>query len=251
MRPLGVPTEAVLTDRWNRVKVLGILQTLAENFVRKASQMKGMPEHIVNNSGGKIFTFGSYRLGAYGPGSDIDTLLVAPNHIMRENFFALVPGMLAELDPPAEEVSPVPDAFMPIIKFELQNISIDLIFARIPSLASIPREMTLEKKDLLKGCDEPNLRGLNGVRLTDELLALVPHPSNFRMALRAIKLWAKSMLPMLSARDFLTCDRSRYLCQCYRISRRHCVGYDGCQDLPAVSDGRQRNYCRQVLRDLY
>lgn len=213
--------------------------------------MKGLPEHIVNNSGGKIFTFGSYRLGAYGPGSDIDTLLVAPAHIMRENFFALVPGMLAELDPPAEEVSPVPDAFMPIIKFELQNISIDLIFARIPSLTSIPKDMTLEKKDLLKGCDEPNLRGLNGVRLTDELLALVPHAGNFRMALRAIKLWAKSMFAILDVGHFLIWIRSRYLCQRYRISWRHCVGDDGCQDLPVVSYGRQWNNRGKVLRDLY
>lgn len=102
--------------------------------------------------------------------------------------------MLAQLTPAAEEVSPVPDAFVPIIKFKLQGISIDLIFARVPTLASIPKDMTLESKDLLKGCDEPNLRGLNGVRLTDELLALVPHPGNFRMALRAIKLWAKGEL---------------------------------------------------------
>jgi poly(A) polymerase len=67
--------------------------------------------------------------------------------------------MLLELNPPAEEVSPVPDAFVPIIKFELQSISIDLLFGRIPTVNSIPREMTLDSKELLKGCDEPNLRG--------------------------------------------------------------------------------------------
>jgi poly(A) polymerase len=127
-----------------------------------------------------------------GTGSDIDTLLVVPAHIERADFFQHVPKMLSELNPPAEEVSPVPDAFVPIIKFELQSISIDLIFAKVPSVNSIPRDMTLENKDILKGCDEANLRGLNGVRLTDELLGLVPHPVNFRMALRAIKLWAKS-----------------------------------------------------------
>lgn len=176
----------------NRVQVLEILQSLAENFVKETCRAKGLPEHMIHNSGGKVFTFGSYRLGAYGPGSDIDTLLVTPTHISRTDFFQHVPGMLLKLTPPAKEVSPVPDAFVPIIKFELQNISIDLIFARVPSVNSVPRDMSLENKELLKGCDEPNLRGLNGVRLTDELLGLVPHPGNFRMALRAIKLWAKS-----------------------------------------------------------
>ena len=151
-----------------------------------------MSPHLIQKSGGKIFTFGSYRLGAYGPGSDIDTLLVAPAHILRADFFEHVPGLLEALNPPAQEISPVPDAFVPIIKFKLHEISIDLIFARIPSVNSVPREMTLDNKELLKGCDDPNLRGLNGVRLTDELLGLVPHPGNFRMALRAIKLWAKS-----------------------------------------------------------
>lgn len=175
-----------------RVEVLGKLQTLAEKFVKKTCAAKGLSEHVVNNSGGKIFTFGSYRLGAYGPGSDIDTLLVGPTHISREDFFTHVPSMLAELSPPAEEVSPVPDAFVPIIRFKLQTISIDLIFAKIPSTNSVPKDMTLDNKDLLKGCDDANLRGLNGVRLTDELLSLVPQPVVFRMALRAIKLWAKA-----------------------------------------------------------
>jgi poly(A) polymerase len=50
------------------VQVLEILQTLAENFVKKTCMTKGYPEHMVHNSGGKVFTFGSYRLGAYGPG---------------------------------------------------------------------------------------------------------------------------------------------------------------------------------------
>ncbi|KAI5783583.1 Poly(A) polymerase central domain-containing protein [Geopyxis carbonaria] len=176
-----------------RIAVLSVLQTLAEQFVRKTCSTKpGLPDHMVQQAGGKIFTFGSYRLGAYGPGSDIDTLLVAPKDVTREDFFQHVPGLLQELNPPAEEISPVPDAFMPIIKFKLQSISIDLIFARLDKVYSVPRDMSLDNKDLLRGCDEPNLRGLNGVRLTDELLGLVPNPTNFRMALRAIKLWAKN-----------------------------------------------------------
>ncbi|CAZ81688.1 unnamed protein product [Tuber melanosporum] len=174
-----------------RVLVLNTLQNLTEGFVKKVCANKGMPEHIIKNSGGKIFTYGSYRLGVYAPGSDIDTLLVTPAHITRHDFFATLPAMLQELVPPPEDLSMVPDAFVPIIKFKLQSISIDLIFARLANVNSVPKDMALSDKELLRGCDEVNLRCLNGTRVTDEILTLVPKPGVFRMALRGIKLWAQ------------------------------------------------------------
>lgn len=52
----------------NRVKVLAELQQLTVEFVRKVSLNKNMTESMAKEAGGKIFTFGSYRLGVYGPG---------------------------------------------------------------------------------------------------------------------------------------------------------------------------------------
>ena len=128
-------------------------------------------------------------------GSDIDTLIVAPKHVTRDDFFKHFPQILEKMSPPGavEEMTPVPDAFVPIIKLEYSGISIDLIFARL-ALPSIPLNLDLRDDALLKGLDEQEIRSVNGTRVTDEILALVPHQKTFRTALRAVKLWAQRRL---------------------------------------------------------
>ncbi|KAK9453136.1 Poly(A) polymerase central domain-containing protein [Dipodascopsis uninucleata] len=148
-----------------------------------------MSEGMAKDAGGKIFTFGSYRLGVYGPGSDIDTLVVVPKHVTRENFFDVFDKLLRQR-PELEEIACVPDAFVPIIKIKFSGISIDLICARL-DIPQVPLSLTLEDKNLLRNLDEKDLRALNGTRVTDEILNLVPQTTVFKHALRAIKLWAQ------------------------------------------------------------
>lgn len=176
-------------DTRKRIDVLNILQKLAEEFVYTVSKGKNMNEGMAKDAGGKVFTFGSYRLGVHGPGSDIDTLVVVPKHVSRNDFFDVFPTLLKKRKE-LEEIAPVPDAFVPIIKMEFGGISIDLIYARL-DLTRVPRDLKLEDKNLLKNLDERDLRSLNGTRVTDEILTLVPKPTVFKHALRCIKIWAK------------------------------------------------------------
>ena len=44
------------------------LQKITVEFVKHVGREKKMPETIINEAGGKIFTYGSYRLGVFGPG---------------------------------------------------------------------------------------------------------------------------------------------------------------------------------------
>lgn len=134
-------------------------------------------------------------------GSDIDTLIVGPKHVYIEDFFADFPSVLERMAPRGaiEKMTPVPDAYVPIIKLELSGISIDLIFARL-EISTIPLNLDLKNNDYLRGLDEKEVRSLNGTRVTDEILELVPQQKTFRLALRAIKLWAQRKSSSLSKR---------------------------------------------------
>ncbi|CAN8096517.1 unnamed protein product [Discula destructiva] len=185
------------TETAKRETVLKSLQSIADVFVRKVAERE-KPEHptIHKSARGRIFTYGSYRLGVFGPGSDIDTLVVGPKYVTRKHFFELFPDLLKEMAPPGAitDLTAVTDAFVPIIKFEYSGISIDLIYSRIATLLEIPALTThwdLLDNSLLRGLDEAELRSLNGTRVTDEIVKLVPEQTSFRLALRAIKLWAQ------------------------------------------------------------
>ena len=67
----------------------------------------------------------------------------------------------------------------------------DLLFARL-ALPVIQSNLTLSDVSLLKNLDTKCVRSLNGCRVTDAILSLVPNQESFRLALRAIKVWAKS-----------------------------------------------------------
>jgi poly(A) polymerase len=55
----------------------------------------------------------------------------------------------------------------------------------------VPPDLNLMDDSVLKGIDERGARSLNGSRVTDSILDLVPNVDTFRDSLRAIKVWAK------------------------------------------------------------
>jgi poly(A) polymerase len=53
-------------EQQHREIVLSKLDSIFKEFVRQVSIKNGLPESLANEVGGKIFTFGSYRLGVHG-----------------------------------------------------------------------------------------------------------------------------------------------------------------------------------------
>ena len=118
--------------------------------------------------------------------------MVAPENVKKDDYFKYYPDLLIKMAPKDSitELTSVPDAFVPIIKFVYSGISIDLIFASI-YLSQVPRDLSLLGKDVLQGLDPSGIRSVNGTRVTDEILTLVPQKGVFRTALRGVKLWAQ------------------------------------------------------------
>ncbi|KAG6405601.1 hypothetical protein SASPL_133192 [Salvia splendens] len=196
-----------------REEVLGRLDQIVKTWVKNVSRVRGYNGSVIQEANAKIFTFGSYRLGVHGPGADIDTLCVGPKYATRnEDFFGELHRMLSEM-PEVKELHSVPDAHVPVMRFKFNGVSIDLLYANvslwiIPELEldsgmcywqlifsmisnSLDPDLDISQESILQNVDDQTVRSLNGCRVTDQILRLVPNIQNFRTTLRCMRLWAK------------------------------------------------------------
>lgn len=118
--------------------------------------------------------------------------------ILQEDFFILLHNILADMEEVAE-LQPVPDAHVPVMKFKFQGISIDLLYASVshlvvPDVSSyaflgvshlvVPvvtflclslQDLDISQMSVLSEVDEQTVRSLNGCRVADQILKLVPN----------------------------------------------------------------------------
>ena len=179
-----------------------------------------------------LVCFGSYRLGVHKQSSDIDVLALSPPHCTRADFFVPLVDRLGH-DSRVTELHPIPSAYTPVIKFVLQGVQIDLLFARLQNATKLFRyqqsqpsmllrnnsqtmndpmmdasnnnnnnnrkldeppvtsrvEYLIDDSDLV-GLDEAGVRSINGSRVSQFMLSLVPNVETFRLVLRAVKGWS-------------------------------------------------------------
>ncbi|CAF0855356.1 unnamed protein product [Rotaria sp. Silwood1] len=173
----------------HRVQVMAKLNVLVREWIRNVSLAKNVPPEIADTVGGRVHTFGSYRLGVHSKGGDIDTLLIAPRHIDRTDFFTSFVEYLRR-QPEVRDLRAIEEAYVPVIKLTFDGIELDMLFARL-ALATIPDNLDLKDDKILHNLDHRCALSLNGCRVTDEILDLVPNRETFKSTLRAIKLWAK------------------------------------------------------------
>ncbi|KAM6992384.1 poly(A) polymerase alpha-like [Tautogolabrus adspersus] len=173
----------------HREKVVKKLESLFKGWLKEMCESMNVPEVITAKVGGKIFPFGSYHLGAHSKGADIDALCVGPGFLERKQFFTSFYEKL-KAQKEVKDLRAVEEAFVPVIKLYYEGIEMDLVYARVAQ-RSVPQNIDLLDDKFVQGIDTHCVRSLNGYRVTEEILRNVPNVFTFRLALRAIKLWAK------------------------------------------------------------
>jgi len=207
----------------NRLKVLSSLQILItewsnENFLSIPTYQQNQRQDKCTPTikAPQLISFGSYRLGVHCPTADLDVLALCPSHSTRDKFFSTLIARLNR-DSRVGGLHPIPGAYTPVIKFYMDGISIDLLFVGLVDDSKLvptfdkndlnskyehrvlsplatrmqPQRFEFELDDsMLIGLDEPSVRSLNGVRVAQYLLTLVPNLTNFRFVLRTVKAWA-------------------------------------------------------------
>ena len=174
----------------NRTKVVEKLNMILIDWARSVGRAKSISDALCSNGGGiHLKIFGSSRLGVQTPDADIDSLCIAPSFIDRGDFFTSFCSIMNN-HPDISMLSAVPDAYTPVLKFNIDGQAIDMIFVSL-GMSSIPVNLDVLDSRFLRGLDEQGIRSLNGCRVAEWICRLVPSFCSFCTTLRFIKHWAR------------------------------------------------------------
>uniref|UniRef100_A0A915CZ81 polynucleotide adenylyltransferase n=1 Tax=Ditylenchus dipsaci TaxID=166011 RepID=A0A915CZ81_9BILA len=154
--------------------------------------VRKLPNSHVEKVGGKIFGFGSFRLGDFFKEADMDILCVAPDVANSKDFFTGFYDVL-EKHPKVTQIISLQSTLVPVIKIKYEGIKMDILFISVKR-KTVPDSMSiinLNNDDLIENRHPEYLRSLQGCVSTEQILNAVPNRKNFQITLRTIKLWAK------------------------------------------------------------
>ena len=134
------------------------VEKLVVQWVAKVGVAEGLSEEQAVAASAKLLLLGSYALGAMLPGADVDVAAVVPYFVERRHFFddGGTSGSLLGLlraQPDLTGLQPLPHAFVPVIKFELRGVPVDLLLVRL-KLPQIPPGLSAESEQLIGRCLE-------------------------------------------------------------------------------------------------
>ena len=120
--------------------------------------------------------------------------MVAPKDVDRTDFFSSWYAKLQALaegeNPDVVELHMVPSAFVPVIKCIYKGVDLDLLFCSLAQ-ESVSNHENYADINIISSIQEKCVVSLNGTRVTDDIMHLIPSIPSFQQTLRCIKAWAK------------------------------------------------------------
>lgn len=177
--------------------VLQQLHCAVERWIIQTHEVATKSVLATTNRYTLLLPFGSYRLQAWTPESDLDLVLVGPSWLSRQTVFANLAAYLqSHFASTMTTVVVVPHAFVPIIRFTLCQQAVDLVYCQAPvDVLPIQNLQAEDVLDWIPRLDSKSLLSLNGWRSTEALVRIVhadahQHES-FLFTLRSVKAWAR------------------------------------------------------------
>eukprot|EP00924_Labyrinthula_sp_SR-Ha-C_P002431 snap_masked-scaffold_16-processed-gene-4.30-mRNA-1 protein AED:0.09 eAED:0.09 QI:0/-1/0/1/-1/1/1/0/659 len=180
-----------LEEKKVRESILINLRELINKWVMETLKRKNIPNY--RSSGGELFVSGSYRQNVNSKYDDVDTICCVPKYISREDFFSEEKeGFLGKLKqiPQISHVMAIKSAVVPIIEVVWSGIDLDVLMARLER-TKVPKLDQILDDRILVGLDDQTVRSINGPRVTELIIKLVPNYENFALVLRCVRHWAK------------------------------------------------------------
>lgn len=177
----------------NRKKCVMFLERLGTKWVTEVTRKMG---HCVNfgspNLPCRVLLHGSTALGFISKYCDVDAILVVPNFVDREEFFASFFSCLKEQAEVSDLVA-VQDTFVPLIKMKIFNVCVDLVVSRLGT-PFVPIVLDFDQLpcDLYRDMDHISIRSLSGFHLTQVVKDLTADYPLFPWLLRIVRAWVKA-----------------------------------------------------------
>ena len=159
--------------------------------MRTVGLRQRMTSRQVEHAGGKVVSYGSFKLNVVDRESDLDLLCILPRHIDRDLFFVGFYDLLCRQSDVNElrQLNNI-HIYVPVIKLKMKGIDVDLTVATLNANKVPDDEDSLQQVQVLN-LGTYCMRSFNGYKATCELLTLVPNIDIFQEVLRMVKLWAK------------------------------------------------------------
>ncbi|CAL5415287.1 unnamed protein product [Camellia sinensis] len=150
------------------------LKQIVMEWIKSVAHKRQLHRQHTTDASATVLTYGSYGLGVHNSESDIDALCVGPCFAtLAEDFFVVLHSMLTSR-PEVSEVHCVKDAKVPLMRFKLDGISIDLPYAQL-KVMSVPENVDILNPFFLSNIDETSWRSLSGVHANKCILRLLPN----------------------------------------------------------------------------